>query len=365
MPVRDVQALLARVLGALDAGGEVRFSEVRERMAAAEGLTAEETRETLSCGRQTVLTRRVGGSLTHLRRGGLVERPRRGTYRLTIGGGRLVLQGTGRIDMELLGERLGRAGWRGLDAGSRGDRKTSGGQDSAGTPEVEPEVPYWVEAVPTVHHENDGVYFSIGYVAELGMLSAFAEALGEYARCVACGAPPQVDFGLCPCGRETPTNARKDEFGRSWYRIDADVWDDTVEPLWKKDRRRAYDRNSKARRRRAILESEEISYSPRDVVLLREIQKDACYYCGKSTGGGDQIDHLEPLARGGSNGFSNIVLACSTCNRAKWALSEARFWRKARNRFPPAEFQRVRELARAIKREKRRRQLEAECNRGS
>ena len=85
---------------------------------------------------------------------------------------------------------------------------------------------------------------------------------------------------------------------------------------------------------------------------LRNVQNDTCYYCGVSIGSNAKVEHLEPLARGGSNGFRNIMLACPSCNAAKGALSGAQFWRKRRKQMHPHEFERVRESAKNMKREK-------------
>ena len=102
-------------------------------------------------------------------------------------------------------------------------------------------------------------------------------------------------------------------------------------------------------------DSDEAAYAAADIELLRSIQKDMCYYCGAEISNRFQIDHLEPLALGGSNGFRNIMLACSDCNRRKRIHSEAKFWRMRKKLLPPAKFERVREAAKAMKREKRRR----------
>lgn len=39
-----------------------------------------------------------------------------------------------------------------------------------------------------------------------------------------------------------------------------------------------------------------------------------CQYCGKK---GDTIDHVQPRSRGGSNAWTNVVLACRRCNGKK------------------------------------------------
>ena len=201
-------------------------------------------------------------------------------------------------------------------------------------------------AVYEVLLSEGGVYLSIDYDPECGMLPSFADALHEHACCVDCGAPPQGDFSRCPCDG--------DHAFFNW-RVDHASWKSIVKPLWRKDWRRVYGR----RRRDAIRDSDEPAYSARDVAWLRKVQDDTCYYCGVSILTNAQVEHLEPLARGGSNGFRNIMLACPSCNAAKGALNEAQFWRRLRKTLNSVEFERVRESAKVMKRERWRRRGEA------
>lgn len=204
-------------------------------------------------------------------------------------------------------------------------------------------------AVWEVLLSEGGGYLSIDYDPECGMLASFAAALHEHARCVDCGAPPQGDFSRCPC-----------DGGHAFFnwRVDHASWKSIIEPLWKKDRRRAYGRRTYELRRDAIRDSDEPAYAVSDVAWLRKVQNDACYYCGTSILTNAQVEHLEPLAKGGSNGFRNIMLACPSCNVAKGALNEAQFWRKLRKTLHSAEFERLRESAKIMKREKWRRRGE-------
>lgn len=197
---------------------------------------------------------------------------------------------------------------------------------------------------------EDGVYLSIDYDPEHGMLASFAALLHEYARCVDCGAPPQGDFGPCPCDG--------DHSFFNW-RLDHTSWENMVKPLLRKDWRRAYGRRTYELRRDAIRDSDEPAYSASDVAWLRKIQNDTCYYCGVSILTNAQVEHLESLAKGGSNGFRNIMLACPSCNVAKGALSEVQFWRRLRKTLHSVEFERVRESAKIMKRDKWRRRGES------
>lgn len=44
----------------------------------------------------------------------------------------------------------------------------------------------------------------------------------------------------------------------------------------------------------------------------------SCHYCGvKTTTKNRQLDHIIPVASGGTNDADNLVVACRTCNRKK------------------------------------------------
>ena len=42
----------------------------------------------------------------------------------------------------------------------------------------------------------------------------------------------------------------------------------------------------------------------------------SCHYCGAWA---DEVDHVQPIALGGSNDDANLVACCSYCNRSKGA----------------------------------------------
>lgn len=67
-------------------------------------------------------------------------------------------------------------------------------------------------------------------------------------------------------------------------------------------------------------------------VRLRGPLGNACRYCGEALHGGGEVDHLTPVARGGTSQISNLTLACTPCNRAKLAktLDEFVAWRSER-----------------------------------
>lgn len=54
-------------------------------------------------------------------------------------------------------------------------------------------------------------------------------------------------------------------------------------------------------------------------------QESCCFWCGSPLDGVAHRDHVQPLARGGINHVSNLVMACPPCNLDKSA-SEPKSW---------------------------------------
>ena len=101
MPVPDYPSLRLPTLKALADGTERSTAELRERIAAAEGLTPEDLSEKLPSG-QPVFANRVGWALLDLDRAGLVARVRRAVYRLTAEGEQLLAREPARVDDDVL-----------------------------------------------------------------------------------------------------------------------------------------------------------------------------------------------------------------------------------------------------------------------
>ena len=89
-------------LTAFAGGADTSTALVRQRVAATEGLTPEALHELLPSGKVTKFANRVGWALVHMEKAGLVERARRGFYRLTAEGTRLLAAAPARIDMKFL-----------------------------------------------------------------------------------------------------------------------------------------------------------------------------------------------------------------------------------------------------------------------
>lgn len=56
----------------------------------------------------------------------------------------------------------------------------------------------------------------------------------------------------------------------------------------------------------------------------RQVQPGVCHYCGKHVGTEAlTMDHVVPVARGGTSAKGNVVPACDACNKGKKFLTPA------------------------------------------
>ena len=102
MPIPDLESLMLPILKALSDGVETPVSEIRARVADAEGLTQDEVWKMLPSGKHPVFRNRVGWAVTHMKSAGLMENVRHGVYKLTAEGKRVLSQRPTRIDRKLL-----------------------------------------------------------------------------------------------------------------------------------------------------------------------------------------------------------------------------------------------------------------------
>lgn len=111
MPVPDFQSLMLPVLRTT-AGGEIDSADLRNQVAKDLELTETDLGEMLPSGRQTTFTNRVAWANVFLQRAGLVEKVRRGTYRITENGRKVLSDGPARIDMRFLERFPTYVAWR-------------------------------------------------------------------------------------------------------------------------------------------------------------------------------------------------------------------------------------------------------------
>jgi hypothetical protein len=74
----------------------------------------------------------------------------------------------------------------------------------------------------------------------------------------------------------------------------------------------AWERNRRARKR-----GNGGTHTTADVAAQYKRQSGKCYWCGWNVGETYHVDHVVPLALGGSNGSENLVISCPMCNIKK------------------------------------------------
>lgn len=102
MAIPDYQELMLPFLRLASNGVEQKFRDAVERLAADYKLTNEERAAMLPSGTAPVFDNRVGWARTYLKQAGLVESPRRGTFRITDEGTALLKENPTKIDVSLL-----------------------------------------------------------------------------------------------------------------------------------------------------------------------------------------------------------------------------------------------------------------------
>ncbi len=131
MPVPDYQSLMLPALKALADGAPAKISDVRARVSTAEQLKADDLKETLPSGKQTVFANRVGWAVTYMKGAGLVENVRRGVYQLTEEGKKLLAEEPERIDLDVLRRYAAFVSWSKKTSEPVSDKKNLGIQPTA------------------------------------------------------------------------------------------------------------------------------------------------------------------------------------------------------------------------------------------
>src|SRR3546814_4901845 len=92
------------------------------------------------------------------------------------------------------------------------------------------------------------------------------------------------------------------------------------EKRWQEENRERHLKSKIKRqaKRRAQAVSSGGEFTAEDIDAMLAAQKKKCWYCGTKLTA-YHVDHRIPLARGGSNGPENLVIACPACNLSKGA----------------------------------------------
>ena len=139
MAVPDFQSLMLPVLRAT-ANGEIDSGALRDRVAGDFNLSGQDLAEMLPSGRQTKFANRTAWANIFLQRAGLIEKARRGVYRITEAGCTVLAENPPRIDMKFLERFPQYVEWRQSSRAASGEESGEapdevGGTRSIATPE--------------------------------------------------------------------------------------------------------------------------------------------------------------------------------------------------------------------------------------
>ena len=123
MAIPDFQTLMLPVLR-LAKDGEVRISDVVEKLAAEFGLSIDERSQLLPSGRQTTFANRVHWARTHLVKAGLLTATRRAYFAITERGRAVLRSPPSRIDIAFLNQFPEFVEFRRVDTDQRDDDKS-------------------------------------------------------------------------------------------------------------------------------------------------------------------------------------------------------------------------------------------------
>jgi hypothetical protein len=86
------------------------------------------------------------------------------------------------------------------------------------------------------------------------------------------------------------------------------------------------DQAKKRSAKRAKLQMEaKGSHTNEDIETIRKQLGDRCYYCDDPLFGGGEIEHMQPISRGGSNDPSKLTFSCLLCNHEKHNKTEEEY----------------------------------------
>lgn len=102
MPIPDYQSAMLPLLRLAGDGIEHKFRDVVEALAEHFNATPEERSEMLPSGTAPLFDNRIGWARTYLKQAGLLIAPKRGVFRISEHGQRLLASNPSRIDVELL-----------------------------------------------------------------------------------------------------------------------------------------------------------------------------------------------------------------------------------------------------------------------
>lgn len=104
MPIPDYQTLMRPVLQTLSTGTALQTSEIRGQVAGAIALTEQDLSELVPSGQKPLFNDRISWALSYMKQAGVVERPKRGMYKITSRGLEVLSRNPERIDNAVLAQ---------------------------------------------------------------------------------------------------------------------------------------------------------------------------------------------------------------------------------------------------------------------
>lgn len=187
---------------------------------------------------------------------------------------------------------------------------------------------------PSFHFGRRGMF-------EGGLPMDFVEFFHEHGACHFCGARVDRSLSRCACGKPR---------GKSNHLVIR-----YPTPLYYSHFKKLYEREWKrvaSAKRAQMIRDNGGNFNRKHIPGMHAAQRGLCYFCGTPIELGSKslhVDHYEPIAEGGKNDLSNMVLTCARCNLLKNAMHGDNFDAKSR-KFRDPEFAAIlREMRRDLK----------------
>ena len=146
----------------------------------------------------------------------------------------------------------------------------------------------------------------------------------EHAICDKCGELVKR-FGACACEDDEPCIGNERYFIGKFH-MSNEIFTKKFAPIIREAIKKEKVKRSSDKRKQRMKNAEGL-YTEGDIQKLKDIQGKTCYFCGAEMHK-EEVEHLIPLSKGGTNWPLNLVLACPTCNRSKQAKTDVEFWQQ-------------------------------------
>ncbi len=178
------------------------------------------------------------------------------------------------------------------------------------------------------------------YHARMKALNAGRGFPGEPKSCTACGGsfPGTPEFfsrhNVSPDGLNTQCKVCTRAKDRRWYYANQERVLEAqriASKRWRRTPSGVLSRRVENQRRRSSVRSAGGSFCVDEIARMYEDQGGLCAYCATPLFGTWHVDHMTPISRGGRNDWTNLAIACPSCNLTKFTMTAEEFIEKRRN----------------------------------